>query len=66
MLANEAGCLRSDVQQLRDDRDRQLAQVQSLTVELAKHQEFVGQYSADLNTLTVKSNELEVLFIFSM
>ncbi|XP_027172595.1 kinesin-like protein KIN-14N [Coffea eugenioides] len=58
-LANEVGCLRNDMQQVRDDRDRQLLQVQSLTAELAKCQEFVGQSSANVDTLTVKSNELE-------
>ncbi|KAL3508549.1 hypothetical protein ACH5RR_027950 [Cinchona calisaya] len=58
-LTNEVGCLRSDMQQVRDDRDRQLLQVQALTAELTKCQELVGQSSADLDSLTVKSNELE-------
>ena len=65
-LANEVGCLRNDMQQVRDDRDRQLLQVQSLTAELAKCQEFVGQSSANVDTLTVKSNELEVCFTFPL
>ncbi|KAL3503429.1 hypothetical protein ACH5RR_037878 [Cinchona calisaya] len=58
-LANEVGCLRNDMQQVREDRDRQLLQVQSLTSELAKCQEFVGQSSASVDSLTVKSIELE-------
>ncbi|KAI5642204.1 hypothetical protein M9H77_00282 [Catharanthus roseus] len=58
-LASEVGCLRGDLQQARDDRDRQKSQVQALTAELANYQEFVGKSSADIDTLTVKTNELE-------
>lgn len=62
-LASEVGCLRGDLQQARDDRDRQKSQVQALTAELANYQEFVGKSSADIDTLTVKTNELEVGFV---
>ncbi|CAI9088517.1 OLC1v1022861C3 [Oldenlandia corymbosa var. corymbosa] len=59
VLANEAGTLRTDMQQLREDRDRKAAQVEALNSELAKWQDRFGQSSADLDTMIVKSNELE-------
>ncbi|KAK2984782.1 hypothetical protein RJ640_004607 [Escallonia rubra] len=58
-LANEVGCLRGDLQQVREDRDRQLLQVQVLTSEVEKNKEFTGKSCAQLDSLTTKSIELE-------
>ncbi|KMS98531.1 hypothetical protein BVRB_4g092220 isoform A [Beta vulgaris subsp. vulgaris] len=58
-LINEVGCLRTELQQARDDRDRQLSQVQTLTDEIAKYKDFTGRSVSELDCLTVKSNELE-------
>lgn len=58
-LINEVGCLRTELQQARDDRDRQLSQVHTITDELAKYKDFTGRSVSELDCLTVKSNELE-------
>ncbi|XP_057528390.1 kinesin-like protein KIN-14N isoform X2 [Amaranthus tricolor] len=58
-LINEVGCLRTELQQARDDRDRQLSQVHTLTDEVAKYKDFTGKSVSELGCLTVKSNELE-------
>ncbi|KAL2476219.1 Kinesin-1 [Abeliophyllum distichum] len=58
-LGNEVVCLRGDLQQVRDDRDRQLSQVQSLSAEVERYKECTGKSFAELDNLTVKSNELE-------
>lgn len=47
---------------MREDRDRQLLQVQELQAEVAKYKEFTGKYSADMETLNTKAVELEVCF----
>lgn len=61
-LGSEVTCLRGDLQQVREDRDRQLLQVQDLQAEVAKYKEFTGKYSADMETLNTKTVELEVCF----
>lgn len=48
-LVHEVACLRVELQQVRDDRDRQLSQVQALTSEVIKYKE-----------LATSSEELEV------
>ncbi|PSS06166.1 Kinesin-like protein [Actinidia chinensis var. chinensis] len=58
-LGNEVGCLRRDLQQVREDRDCQLLQVQALTAAVIKYKECSGKSSAELDCLTLKSNELE-------
>ncbi|XP_010247011.1 PREDICTED: kinesin-like protein KIN-14D [Nelumbo nucifera] len=58
-LTAEVGCLRGELQQVREDRDRQLAQVQALTAEIVKYEESTGKSSAELDKLIVKSNALE-------
>nr|GMD56174.1 kinesin-like protein KIN-14N [Ipomoea batatas] len=58
-LASEVGCLRGDLQNMRTDRDSQLAKVQILTEEVVKYKECTGKSVAELGNLTVKSNELE-------
>lgn len=50
-LVHEVACLRVELQQVRDDRDRQLSQVQVLSAEVVKYKE-----------LAVSSDELEVCF----
>ncbi|KAG8386197.1 hypothetical protein BUALT_Bualt03G0123900 [Buddleja alternifolia] len=58
-LGSEVTCLRGDLQQARDDRDRQLLQVQTLSTEVVKYKECTGKSIAELDGLTVKTNELE-------
>ncbi|KAI7731760.1 hypothetical protein M8C21_025843 [Ambrosia artemisiifolia] len=58
-LASEVGCLRLDLQQVRDDRDRALTQVQDLSAEVLKYKEWTRKSAAELGNLTTKSNELE-------
>lgn len=50
------------MQQVREDRDRQLSQVQGLQAEVSKYKECTGKYTADLETLSSKTVELEVCF----
>ena len=47
---------------MREDRDRQLAQVEGLQSEVSKYKEFTGKYTADLETLNTKTVKLEVCF----
>ncbi|XP_074319460.1 kinesin-like protein KIN-14N isoform X2 [Silene latifolia] len=58
-LINEVGCLRTELQQSQDERDRQLSQVQALRDEIAKYKDFTGSSVSELDSLTLKSNELE-------
>ncbi|PKA54620.1 Kinesin-1 [Apostasia shenzhenica] len=55
----EVGFLRNELQQVRDDRDHQLVDVQTLTIELAKYKELTGKSYQDLDTVSVKSAALE-------
>lgn len=61
-LASEVTSLRGDLQQIRDDRDRQMFQVQVLSTEVVKCKEFAGKSVAELDSFTSKMNELEVCF----
>lgn len=54
------GCLRTELQQARDDRDRQLSQVHTLTDEIGKYKDFTGRSVSELDCLSMKSDELEV------
>ncbi|KAJ4703279.1 Kinesin-like protein [Melia azedarach] len=58
-LVNEVRCLRGELQQVRDDRDRQVVQVQALTAEIVKYQERTGKSLTELDCLTTKSKSLE-------
>ncbi|KAF3451633.1 hypothetical protein FNV43_RR07728 [Rhamnella rubrinervis] len=58
-LVNELRCLRGELHQVREDRDRQITQVQALTAEVVKYKEFTGKSCAELDSLTAKSNALE-------
>ncbi|CAI0407056.1 unnamed protein product [Linum tenue] len=58
-LANEVKCLRGDLQQVRDDRDRQLAQVQALNAELLKYKDNTGKSQAELDVLISRTKSLE-------
>ncbi|KAK9074204.1 hypothetical protein SSX86_006801 [Deinandra increscens subsp. villosa] len=58
-LASEVGCLRLDLQKVRDDRDRLFSQVQDLSAEVLKYKEWTGKSVAELGNLTTKSNVLE-------
>ncbi|KAG9454248.1 hypothetical protein H6P81_007152 [Aristolochia fimbriata] len=58
-LTNEVGCLRTELQQVRDDRDLHIAQVQALKIELERYNELTGKSTAELENLTTKTNLLE-------
>ncbi|KAJ4902119.1 Kinesin-5 [Raphanus sativus] len=58
-LLMEVKNLRSELQQVRDDRDRQLAQSQKLADEILKYKESVGKSSHELDILIAKSGSLE-------
>lgn len=60
-LLKEVGCLRGELQQVREDRDRQVTQVQTLKAEIERSRESKGKSIAELNNLTIKSNALEVV-----
>ncbi|XP_057727229.1 kinesin-like protein KIN-14N [Arachis stenosperma] len=59
-LTIEVTTLRGELQQVRDDRDRQLSQVQTLTTELAKFKDSSEKSGSELGNLTIKTSELEV------
>ncbi|XP_058072886.1 kinesin-like protein KIN-14D [Magnolia sinica] len=59
MLTNEVGCLRGELQQVREDRDLQSAQVQDLKAEIVRHNECTGKSNIELEMLTAKTNLLE-------
>ncbi|KAL5972829.1 hypothetical protein ACLOJK_039635 [Asimina triloba] len=59
MLMNEVGCLRGELQQVRDDRDLQAMQVQSLKAEIDRYNEITGKSSLQLEKLTTKTSVLE-------
>ncbi|PWA83976.1 kinesin 3 [Artemisia annua] len=61
--ASEVERLRLDLQQVRDDRDRQLSQVQDLSAEVLKYKEWTGKSAAEVGNLTTKSNQLEATCI---
>lgn len=56
----EVNCLRGELQQVREDRDRLHSQVQLLTIEIEKYKESTGKSVAELDNLMIKSNALEV------
>ncbi|KAH7514902.1 hypothetical protein FEM48_Zijuj11G0139500 [Ziziphus jujuba var. spinosa] len=58
-LMNELRCLQGELQQVREDHDRQIAKVQALVAEVEKYKEYTGKSCAKLDTLTIKSNALE-------
>lgn len=58
-LVNEVKCLRGELQQVRDDRDRQVSQVHALSAEIVKYKESTGKSFAELDNLTMKSKSLE-------
>ncbi|KAL1809078.1 hypothetical protein ACET3Z_026068 [Daucus carota] len=58
-LGSEIVILRGELQQVREDRDRQLSEVQELTATVAKYKESTGKSVAMLDSLTLKSDALE-------
>lgn len=62
-LVNDVVCLRGELQQVRDDRDRQSSQVEALTAEISKFKESTMKSFAELDNMTLRSNELEVCFL---
>ncbi|XP_042040086.1 kinesin-like protein KIN-14N [Salvia splendens] len=58
-LGSEVSCLRGDLQQVREDRDRHLSQVQGLQSEVSNFKECTEKYTADLETMSTKTVELE-------
>lgn len=59
-LVNEAAGLKMELQQVRDDRDRLILQVQNLTDEVVQYKEYTENSCSELDSLTVKTNQLEV------
>lgn len=64
LLGNEVQCLRGELQQVRDDRDRQVMQVQALATEVEKYKDSFGKSFTELDNLKAKSNALEVCWSF--
>ncbi|XP_042433160.1 kinesin-like protein KIN-14H [Zingiber officinale] len=58
-LKKEISFIRTEFQQVRDDRDHLLAQVQSLTMEVAEYKEISGKSSKSLETITARAALLE-------
>ncbi|GAB4846221.1 Kinesin-like protein KIN-14C [Ancistrocladus abbreviatus] len=58
-LVNDIGCLRMELQQVRDDRDHHLSQAQALAEEITNYKECTGKSAYELDSLSMKSNELE-------
>ncbi|KAE8673478.1 Kinesin-1 [Hibiscus syriacus] len=58
-LLNEVKCLQGELQQVRDDRDRQMSQVQVLSTEIEKHKESTGSSLAELDNMTMKWKSFE-------
>ncbi|XP_051133552.1 kinesin-like protein KIN-14N [Andrographis paniculata] len=58
-ISCELTSLRSDLQQVRDDRDRQLLQVQTLSEQVYKYKDCAQKSIARIDTLEAKENELE-------
>lgn len=59
-LTNDIKCLREELQQVRHDRDRLTSQVLALTADLEKLKEASGKSCIELDSLTMKTNSLEV------
>ncbi|KAK2644325.1 hypothetical protein Ddye_019520 [Dipteronia dyeriana] len=58
-LLNDVTCLRGELQQVRDDRDRQVSRLQALTAEIVKYRETAGKSLTELDLLATKSKSLE-------
>lgn len=59
VLADEVKRLQHELHQVREDRDRQVQQVQALTAEVENYKFRTGKSFAELDALTIKSNALE-------
>ena len=59
-LRKEVECLRTDLQQIRDDRDQSVAQVNTLTADLATYSEQARNSSKDCAVLSLKVSAFEV------
>ncbi|XP_031270349.1 kinesin-like protein KIN-14N [Pistacia vera] len=60
-LVHEVACLKVELQQVRDDRDRQLSQVQALTAEVDRYKELATN-SSELETRCLsQSNQIRIL-----
>ncbi|GMH30287.1 hypothetical protein Nepgr_032130 [Nepenthes gracilis] len=59
VLENDVNCLRRELQQVRDDRDRHFAHVEALNTEIEEYKERTGKSVAELENLSMKSDALE-------
>lgn len=59
---SEIKCLREELQKVREDRDRQVAQVQGLTTDILRYKEATGKSIIELDNLAAKSQALQVSF----
>ncbi|XP_044487386.1 kinesin-like protein KIN-14N isoform X1 [Mangifera indica] len=60
-LVHEVACLRVELQQVRDDRDRQLSQVQALTAEVNNYKELATNSSELEARCLSQSNQMRIL-----
>ncbi|PKI72967.1 hypothetical protein CRG98_006667, partial [Punica granatum] len=58
-LVNELKCLREELQKVREDRDRQVTQVQGLTTDILRYKEATGKSIIELDNLAAKSQALQ-------
>ncbi|ERM99862.1 hypothetical protein AMTR_s00098p00155820 [Amborella trichopoda] len=59
LLMEEAGRLRGEMRQLKEDKDNQLSQVEALTAEVARYKECTGRSTAEMTFLASKTTQLE-------
>ncbi|PON64977.1 Kinesin-like protein [Parasponia andersonii] len=59
LLANELKCVQVELQQVRDDRDRQVTLMQASNAEVDKYKLHTWNYTAEIDNLTKKTNALE-------
>ncbi|KAK4754408.1 hypothetical protein SAY87_002512 [Trapa incisa] len=58
-LEDEVKCLREELQKVREDRDRQIVQVQGLTADILRRKEVTEKSIIDLENLAAKSQALQ-------
>jgi kinesin family member C1 len=59
-LRKEVECLRTELKQVRDDRDSSITQLSSLRIELTEYKEQAGKSSKDCENLRVQLSALKV------
>jgi kinesin family member C1 len=62
-LSKEVECLRTELKQVRDDRDSSITQLSSLHIELTEYKEQAGKSSKDCENMCVQLSALKVCSI---